>query len=127
MARTKTLDSKKNRDRFLLEYSMEGATLESAAYKVGIDPSTVWRYIQSNSNAEFNAEVEAIKEKNRAARAARICNKAEGKLEELVERGNPSAVFFALKTRGGWHENQNVNVSGNIDVEIVYGDEQQKS
>jgi hypothetical protein len=29
---------------------------------------------------------------------------AVGKLRELIEMGNPSAIFFYLKTQGGWRE-----------------------
>lgn len=124
MARSKTMDSKKNRERFLEEYAKEGATIESAAAAAGIGTRTVYRYIEEGNDPEFNARKKEIEEDNRAKRTEKIVSAAEVGLQKLVEQGVPSAIYFALKTRGGWHEKQDVNVSGDLKVDIVYGDEQ---
>ena len=125
MPRVKTMDSKKNRDMFLEEYAKEGATMETAANAVGLSVRTIFRYIEQGSDTDFIERKKAIEESNRSKRAEKIVKKAEEGLEQLVEKGVPSAIYFALKTRGGWHERQDVNVSGDLKVDIVYGDEQQ--
>ena len=125
MPRVKTMDSKKNRDKFLEEYAKEGATMETAANAAGLSVRTIFRYIEQGADADFIEKKKAIEESNRAKRAEKIVKKAEEGLFELVEKGVPSAIYFALKTRGGWHERQDVNVSGDLKVDIVYGDEQQ--
>lgn len=125
MPRVKTMDSKKNRDKFLEEYAKEGATMETAANAAGLSVRTIFRYIEQGADADFIEKKKAIEESNRAKRAEKIVKKAEEGLEQLVEKGVPSAIYFALKTRGGWHERQDVNVSGDLKVDIVYGDEQQ--
>ena len=125
MPRVKTMDSKKNRDMFLEEYAKEGATMETAANAVGLSVRTIFRYIEQGSDTDFIERKKAIEESNRSKRAEKIVKKAEEGLEKLVEKGVPSAIYFALKTRGGWHEKQDVNVSGDLKVDIVYGDEQQ--
>ena len=119
------MDSKKNRDMFLEEYAKEGATMETAANAVGLSVRTIFRYIEQGSDTDFIERKKAIEESNRSKRAEKIVKKAEEGLEKLVEKGVPSAIYFALKTRGGWHEKQDVNVSGDLKVDIVYGDEQQ--
>jgi transposase len=125
MPRVKTMDSKKNREKFLEEYAKEGATMETAANAAGLSVRTIFRYIEQGSDTDFIERKQAIEESNRMKRAEKIVKKAEEGLMELVEKKVPSAIYFALKTRGGWHEKQDVNVSGDLKVDIVYGDEQQ--
>ena len=37
---------------------------------------------------------------------------AKGQLFRLIREGHPSAIFFWLKTKGGWRENVGVEVTG---------------
>lgn len=119
------MDSKKNRDRFLEEYAKEGATIESAAAAAGMGTRTVYRYIEEGKDPDFNDRKKEIEDRNRSKRAEKIVSAAEIGLQQLVENGVPSAIYFALKTRGGWHEKQDVNVSGDLKVDIVYGGNEQ--
>lgn len=82
----------------------------ASARAVGVDPVTVWR--ARKVDPEF-AELEALAE-------LECFEKAETKLLEAVDNGEPWAVQMALKARdrGRWGDRTSVEVSGSVTMEI---------
>ena len=78
-----------------------GVTTEAIGHAIGeagapLDPKTVRRH--------FRAELD---------RGAALCTvRVQRKLHELIDSGNPAAIFFYLKCREGWREVQRVETTG---------------
>ena len=91
-----------------------------AARKAGLHRATIHKYIH-----DYPSVREAIEE----AKAATL-DMAEGKLFELIEAGNTTAIIFYLKTQGkdrGYTERQEVGRGGPVTIRVVRDDESPKA
>ena len=43
-----------------------------------------------------------------------VVNKAEAQLQKLIDKGNPAAIMFFLKCKGGYVENQKLDINANV-------------
>ena len=83
------------------ELASRGLTLEQIAVALGISPRTLY-----NRRRKFAEVADAIK-KGRALGVAAVASK----LWEAAMAGNITAIIFYLKTRGGWSEKAQIDVS----------------
>lgn len=83
------------------ELASRGLTLEQIATDLGISTRTLY-----NRRRKLAEVAEAIK-RGRAQGVRAVASK----LWEAIEAGNITAIIFYLKTRGGWSEKAQVDVS----------------
>lgn len=87
-------EREKKKQLFLEAYEDSCGMLTTSCERVGVSRMTIhnWR----KDDPEFDAAIEAIKEKTREY--------VEGQLMTLIRRGTPSAIYFWLKCQAGWRE-----------------------
>ena len=76
-------------------------------------------YEWMHTDPDYKTEVESILDEQG--------DFVENKLLQAIKDGDTTAIIFYCKTklkRRGYTEKQEVNVSGDLKVDIVYGDEQ---
>jgi len=79
-----------------------GLTIEEIAYTFAVKRATLYKFIAINK---------IVKEHIEAGRA-RTLDKVTGKLMELVNKGNLTAIIFFLKTKGRWCEHKSLELTG---------------
>lgn len=80
-----------------------GLNLDDISYLIGLSPRTLDRRLKDNSQAR-----EAYDSGRAKARL-----KVSEKLFDLIERGEPAAIFFYLKCQAGWREKDKAEESNN--------------
>ena len=87
--------------RTVMQLASIGVTTEAIGHAIGeagapLDEKTIRRH--------FRAELD---------RGAALCTvRVQRKLHELIDSGNPAAIFFYLKCREGWREVQRIETTG---------------
>jgi hypothetical protein len=81
----------------------QGLTQEEIALTFGLR-KTAW-YNMITKNPEMRERIERGRARTLAA--------VSGKLMQLVNKGNLSAIIFYLKTKGRWSEHKSLELTGN--------------
>ena len=87
--------------RTVMQLASIGVPTEAIGHAIGeagapLDEKTIRRH--------FRAELD---------RGAALCTvRVQRKLHELIDQGNPAAIFFYLKCREGWREVQRIETTG---------------
>lgn len=89
-------------------YASRGLTQEQIALALGVSRSTMMRRLRSK---EFKEAYEKGKAKGEVAVSNALFDKAV--------KGNVVACIFILKSRYGWREDQNINVTTQTPLKIV--------
>lgn len=99
---------------FLEELERTDGNISKAARNLGIKVTTVMKWRKEDPN--FNTAIEETKE------AVKVC--AEDTLQEIMDgtigddRDRLNAVKFYLKTKGGYTESKNLNISSSNVLDI---------
>jgi hypothetical protein len=80
-----------------------GLNLDDISYLIGTSPRTLDRRLTDNEKA---------KEAYKAGRAKAKLKVSE-KLFDLIEKGEPAAIFFYLKCQAGWREKDKAEENNN--------------
>ncbi len=86
---------------FLKAIDKSGGYVSLIAERVGCAPKTVYKWISKDEDVREAIEKEKLKQ----------IDHAEGKLQSLIQKENPTAIIFYLKTQGkdrGYVERQEV-------------------
>lgn len=89
-------------------YASRGLTQEQIALALGVSRSTMMRRLR---NKDFKEAYERGKAKGEVAVSNALFDKAV--------KGNVVACIFILKSRYGWREDQNINVTTQTPLKIV--------
>jgi hypothetical protein len=95
-----------NKQAFIKAYQANFGIVAGACKSVNISRTTYYNWLKDDP--EFKAAVEAIEPVND------LLDLAENKLVHLINKGNPAAIFFLLKTKGkerGYIERQEIDAS----------------
>jgi len=89
------------KDQFIKAIENSGGYVSLIADRVGCAPKTVYDWINKNEDVADAIKREKVKQ----------VDFAEGKLQSLIKKENPTAIIFYLKTQGkgrGYVERQEV-------------------
>lgn len=107
----KKADREQMKKQFLVYFEESRGMIETSAERIGVSQQTIHNWM--NSDPDFKSKVNAIQEKQHEF--------VVGKLMNLIENNNTSAIIFYCKTRLGWSETTKVALeqTGTIDVEAT--------
>jgi len=93
-------------------YKAAGGLHTYAAKYLGVDRSTLWRYL--NKHPEVRKEIEEMEEE--------LLDYAERKLLEKIQKGNLGAILFYLKCKGkkrGYIERQEITGEDGSPIQVT--------
>lgn len=101
--------------RLIMELSRIGTPQETIARIVGVAPKTLRKHYRDIlDDAEINANMIV---------ANCLFHTASGKNENASVRDTITAAMFWLKTRAGWKETTELKHEGEININLLSGDE----
>lgn len=110
-------EREKKKKLFLEAYEDSKAMTTTSCERAGISRVTLekWR----KDDPDFDEAINVIKEKTREY--------VEGQLMTLINRGTPSAIYFWLKCRAGYHETARLEVEHADAIDVKAALEEIKS
>ena len=85
-----------------------GMTLDDISYIIDVARKTLVRRLKDDEDARYHYE------KGRAEAKLKVV----GKLFELIEAGEPAAIFFYLKCQCNWREKDKVELQEKPQIQI---------
>lgn len=92
------------REQFIKAIDKSGGYVSLISERVGCAISTVYEWIDKDKEVKAAIEKEKVKQ----------VDFAEGKLQSLIQKENPTAIIFYLKTQGrdrGYVERQDIDIT----------------
>lgn len=99
---------KKLKKEFLKKYEETKGMLRHSCRACQISSATIYKW--QDEDQDFCDAMDDIRK--------RVDESVEGRLMELIERGNPSAVYFYLKCRMGYRETARLEVENKDNVNV---------
>ena len=101
-----------HKEQFIKAIEKSGGYISLIADRVGCHISTVYDWIEKDKDVAAAIKREKVKQ----------VDHAEGKLQSLIKKENPTAIIFYLKTQGkdrGYYEHRTQDItSGNQPITI---------